>query len=724
MNSENFHPVLTEPPAAHALHKWDDSEKILSYEYNGTDIIQVCFLDAGDVGFRHGSDGSMRSICYVQQIYITTDRPLTAKIRIMLTSGAVSMRPNRARSGQAIFGQIGKPLISSANGLYDLNWDLLIDWRGAAWSWVSDRIILENDSGVAEMMVELSEKPFYINIRPLYYKRHLGYKYHSPWLWKPEQRPIAGWCSWEAYRRGIDEQKIRHIAEFLAAELSDYGLRYVQIDDGFQKMPLPYKPECTMTEGWLRCEETKFPNGHESIVAAVKDFGMIPGIWVNANITNPEFVRHHPDSVIWHKGEALKGEWIDYLYNCLPETLEKHVEPLFRALAELGYEYVKIDAIRHLIFDGLHECVRLGMLTNDEAESRFRAFMASTRKGLGDKPFYLASWGEMGEVVGLADSCRIAMDANPTWAGVRMQLFESARWFFTQRILFLNDPDHVCVRTDPEWAKTVLSIISLTGQLYMLSDAPEMYTPEKLEILRKTLPPLETRTAETGPLDVEFPAYTWTKLHGFAVQSNEAPVSAEDVCIKDALDMAGIFPTMDDAHPFSSLWAFHIDNADRKWCVAARAATMPLAACKVPLDSLGLDIDKVYCAFDFWTQEYIGEVFESIECKTLKIGHCQIIALHERVDRPFVVASSRHVSMDAVSIKRHCFADNVLLLELYGSIGSNVDYWVYCPGDYSIIDCDSVGGTAGYRYDGRVYILSVAFGKAEVSIKLAFNRNR
>ena len=86
-------------------------------------------------------------------------------------------------------------------------------------------------------------------------------------------------------------------------------------------------------------------------------------------------------------------------------------------------------------------------MSNEGASQKFRAYMEATREGLGEDIYYLASWGEMHEVIGVADACRISMDANPTWAGIRMQLFESARWFHTQRTLFLNDPDHVCVRT-------------------------------------------------------------------------------------------------------------------------------------------------------------------------------------------------------------------------------------------------------------------------------------
>ena len=41
---------------------------IHKYEYNGTDIITMQILESEDTGFRHGSDGTMQSIAYVQQI--------------------------------------------------------------------------------------------------------------------------------------------------------------------------------------------------------------------------------------------------------------------------------------------------------------------------------------------------------------------------------------------------------------------------------------------------------------------------------------------------------------------------------------------------------------------------------------------------------------------------------------------------------------------------------
>lgn len=672
MNNENFHPTQKVPPLAHALHHWNEKTGLLRYEYNGKDILRVQIEPDAKPGFRHGSDGSMQSGQYIQQIYLATEKPVKAKIEICLGKDAMCMRPNRAKSEQAILGQLGKKLLHGVNGIYDPDWDLLLDWAGRPWSWEQTHIV----DGTAYINVDLCEKAFYINLYPQYYRKHLGYDTFKPWERRPNQKAVAGWCSWEAYRRDIDQDKLNKITEFLKCKLRDYGLEYIQVDDGYQKMPLPYKADITMAEGWMTCDSEKFPDGHKGMVDCIKEARMSPAVWTNANITNPDFTKHFPDDVIWHEGKPLKGEWIDFLYSCTPECLERHVIPLFKNLKDAGYEYVKIDAIRHLLFDGLHECVRLGIMSNEEASERFRAYMEATRKGLGDDVYYLASWGEMHEVIGVADACRIAMDANPTWAGIRMQLFESARWFHSQRILFLNDPDHVCVRTNPEWAKSVLSLISLSGQLYMLSDPPEVYDAERLDIIRKTLPPLKTVTAETGHLRTEFPAYTWTKLHGFAVQSNENPVAAEEISAQEAENIAGIFPTMNDNHPFGSLWAFHLSNDDRDWCVAARTATVPLKASSLSMAQLGLT-DKPVLVFDFWSQRFIGELSGEIPVPELELGHCQVLAIYEANGKPQIIGGNRHVSCGVVGLKKHIFVEDTLYIQV--ETGHIQQWFVHIP---------------------------------------------
>lgn len=724
MNNENFHPVQKVPPLAHALHKWDEEQKILKYEYNGTDIISMQIKESNDVGFRHGSDGTMQSIAYVQQIYVMVEKPMWVKVRFCLSDETICMRAHRAGSEQGIAAQNGNVLIHGINGLYDVKQDLLIEVNGCEWNWASDQFEEEDGHRVAYMNVRLSEKPVFINLRMFYYKNHLGYKYYEPWKHQINKKAVTGWCSWEAFRRDIDEEKINDISEFMEKNLKDYGLEYIQVDDGYQKMPLPYKAEGDMKEGWMTCEEDKFPRGHKGIVEDIRKHGFVPAIWTNANITNEDYPKKHPNDVIFHDGKALKGEWIDYLYSCTPENLEKQVTPVFEGFRDAGYKYVKIDAIRHLLLDGLHEAVRLGIMTNEEAEQKFRAYMEAGKKGMSDDMYYLASWGEMHEVVGVADACRISMDANPTWAGIRMQLFEMARWFHTQRILFLNDPDHVCVRTKPEWAKSVLSLISLAGGLCMLSDTKDAYTDEKLDIIKKTLPPLTSCTAETGPLNLDFPAYTWTKLHGFAVQSHETPVEMEDVNLKDAYDMAGIYPTMEDDHPFSTLWSFHMNHAGENWCVAGRFATIPLKESEIELEKINLDPEQSYHVFDFWKQEYLGKVTGKVKVRELNLGECQILAFRKVKEIPQLIASSRHVSMDAVSVKAVNWENNQLSLLLNGVKGTIENYWIAVPQGYTLKDAQAEERNCPVVCKENVVCAPVEFEEEETTVTLTFSERK
>jgi hypothetical protein len=138
-----------------------------------------------------------------------------------------------------------------------------------------------------------------------------------------------------------------------------------------------------------------------------------------------------------------------------------------------------------------------------------------------------------------------------------MQLYETARWFFTQRILFTIDPDHICVRAKLSYARSTLSLASLSGSLFMISDKPEDYDAERIRMIRQTLPPLATMTAETAPVDYTTPAWPAND------RTNQEPAVSQ--------------------RPFSTLWCFHFRRGGQSW--AAAGCTGPkcrykLACCK------------------------------------------------------------------------------------------------------------------------------------------------
>ncbi|KAF0104454.1 MAG: hypothetical protein FD147_2664, partial [Chloroflexi bacterium] len=500
----------------------------------------------------------------------------------------------------------------------------------------------------------------------------------------------------EACRRNVSFTEIVIIAKFFGEHLKDYGLEYIQLDDGYEKLPIPSDSKGTLSEGWLEINE-RFPEGHPGVIAKVRENGLQPAIWTNANVTNKEFAEKNSQNFIKdHDGKLMLGEWIDYLLNCSDETLIKHVYPYYKSLKDLGYTYFKTDAIRHLIMDGLHEAVRQGLISNDEARDRFRRFMEYARKGIGDQSYFLASWGVLSEAIGVVDACRIAMDANPTWAGIRMQLVESARWFHSQRILFLNDPDHICARTNIEWLKSVTSLIALSGSLFMLSDPLVEYTEERLTIIKKNLPPLTTMTGETGPMDITYPAFTWT------------------------MDMAGIYPTMDDDHPLSTLWCFHIDTPDRRWAVLGRFATVPLRSSEIKMTALGLDPESEYLAFDFWAQKSLGKVSRNMRCQPLELGRCQVLALVPVKNEPQFLASSRHVSMDVISVEKIQWLENKLTLEITGVPDTTEIYWFHTPDDFKLKSVKSSQSNTEWSQEGEIIKVDIDFKAKVVDLVLEF----
>ncbi|HEY3377091.1 MAG TPA: alpha-galactosidase [Armatimonadota bacterium] len=716
--------VLTqdEPPVGHAAHHWDEATRTLRYEYNGRSIIALTVPAGVEFGYRHGSDGDLQSVPFVQQLYFSLSEPAKVTVTFRLSGEAVCMRPQRAGAEQAIFGQVGAPLVFGVNGLYDIRQDLLLSWHGCAWRWLSDGMVRDAQGDLlAEVEVEMGPMVWFLNLQPHYYRQHLGYGYHEPWRFRPDPRPIAGWCSWEAYRRSVSEAHITEVSAFFAETLKPYGLEYIQIDDGYEPTPIPANPAGSIAENWLTTND-QFPHGHAGAIDAITAQGLTPGIWVSASLTNDDFSLYHADEIITDAdGVPVKGDWLGYVLDCEPETLQTHVFPYYRKLRELGYRYFKTDQIRHLFIDGLQKAVRQGILSNADAERRFRAYMECTREGMGPDAFCLSSWGVLSQVVGVADACRISMDANPTWAGVRMQIVEQARWYHAQRILFINDPDHICARAKLEWTRSIISLFSLTGGLFMLSDPLEAYDAERVRLLQQCLPPLTTTTGETGPLPLDSAAYTWTKLHGFAVK-RDTPVAAEDVELSEALQMAGEFPTMHDDHPFSTLWAVRLGESGRRWTVVGRFATTPLRASALALAHVGLDPVGSYHVFDFWAQQYRGRVSGAIPVEALPLGHCQLLGVRAVLEHPQFLASSRHISMDAVSVQDERWADDTLTLELTGVQDTEETYWIWLPEGWALRAVAAEQVTVVAEAQGELLPVRVRFDRPDGTVRVRFTR--
>ena len=689
------YPVLDTPPAVQAQARCRENsagERIYSLNYAGMDIASITVSDRIRSCIRFYSDSSMQTSPLIQQFYLSAESPVKAVVTLHMRHEAICLRPRRAGDGEAIFAQAGGPLIYGANGFYGFWEDMLIEWHGASWRWLGDRVNLRED-GSAEVSFEISlnKRPFLLLLRPHYYSRHMGYRYYEPWKKRPNPKAVSGWCSWEAYHMDVTQEKIAFAAEKMA-ELMPYGLEYIQLDDGYEQKMIPPAADGKIYESWLTPNK-KFPGGHEKIVESIRKQGFVPAVWSNAVVTNEAAA--NAGLCMKEDGKAFRGDWIQYILNCTETTLREHVLPYYRGLRKFGYQYFKTDSIRHLYFDGLQECVRRGLLSEEEADVRFRGFLCCAREGIGEDAYLLSCWGMLTQAIGLVDASRIATDANPEWGRVQMQVYETARWFFAQRILFTLDPDHVCARTELEWARMLLSFVSLTGGVYMLSDPPESYDGDRMQIIRKTLPSLEVYAGETGPVDYTTPAFCWPA-------GQERTPEEESEAFFD-----------DGRNSFGTLWMSHFCKGDRKWAVAMRIALSPLAEEDVPLDALGLDPEGEYAVYDFWQEKFLGIVTGRLGMRALPLGHVQVCALTPVAkDAPTLIASDRHVSMDAVSVIGCRSENGSLTLRLRGVPDKSFAYFIY-----SKQACDfSTDTELCVESEGPLYRVTVPFGEKEVKL--------
>ncbi|MDD3212235.1 MAG: alpha-galactosidase [Eubacteriales bacterium] len=654
------YPVLNTPPVAQAeVSKEYDREGRQSYtlNYGGRNIIRITLPCETKTEIRIHSDGSMQSLPLIQQFYLNAEKGTRATVTLHMREEAVCLKPGRAKGNEAILAQAGGPLPYGVNGFYGLWEDLMVEWYGAPWNWQGWKTTrLEDGSTTASFTLELTNRPFFFLIRPRYYSQHLGYRYFAPWKRRPNAKAVSGWCSWEAYHRDVTQRNVSDAAA-LMEELAPYGLEYIQLDDGFQQVLIPPAKDAKVCESWLTTND-KFPGGHEEITQSIRSHGLEPAIWTNAIVTNEEAAE--TGICATEDGKAFTGYCVEYILTCTDEVLREHVLPYYQGLREYGYSYFKTDAIRHLCFDGMQECVRRGLMTDEEADKRFRHFLECVRQGIGEETYLLSCWGILTQAVGIADACRVGTDATPEWEHIHMQITESARCFFAHRILFTLDPDHVCMRTELEWGRMLLSFISLTGELYMLSDPLECYDEPRMEMIKKTLPALDVATGETGPIDYSTPAFCW---------SENPKLTAEEI---------SEYISGKEGAAFGTFWATHFCGGDRRWTVVLRTALSPLAQRTVAFEDVGLNPAYRYAAFDFWENRFLGVVTESVSLKALPIGHVQVCALTPLDDNaPTLIASDRHVSMDAVSVTGYERAPGKLNLRLKGVPGERFTYFVY-----------------------------------------------
>ena len=496
--------------------------------------------------------------------------------------------------------------------VYDRRSDWLLS-ADQSYTSASLRIVPEvTDSTGITYEVRMTGNEVTFRFRPHYYQRHRGLTYYEPWIYDVWKEPVAGWCSWFAYRTSVTEENIREAADILAETMKPYGLEYIQIDDGYQQPG-------GSPEAWIN-SNNKFPSGLDSLAAYISSRGFKPGIWTNVAVHDSAWAYSHPGWFVRNDdGTPASGRWIGYILNGSDKEMpDSVISPVYSRFRDEGWKYFKLDALRHLLFEGYNS--HSGFFSGGSAgrEEAFRNVVRRVREETGPDNFLLACWGVLPGVVGLADGCRIGNDGYGYTALAQYNSFNNVVW--------RNDPDHI--ELTPQEAYRSCIATSLTGSLFMVTDKPEVYRTDLITPARKSLPVLFTLPGQVFDLDPSRSA-------------NIDRVSTE---------MSGSGERESDGSrtsPFD-LFMLELNMPWERWCVLGRLGDKEDF---ISLTDLGLEQGKEYLLYEFWSDTFLGVVTDTVRFGSIDPRfNCQLFCIRPLQPNPQVLATSRHISCGATDL--------------------------------------------------------------------------
>ncbi len=588
------------------------------------------------------------------------------------------------------------------NAVYDRKWDWVLIGPGDG-----DTRIMPVDSTAEDFVFsfDVSDDNFELIFRPRFYQKFKNLPFFEPWTFDVWEKSVSGWCSWWPYRAGFNQQDMEKILRVLAEKnLDDFGYRYIQIDHS------PHQPPGGTPESWLDWNE-KWPAGMKGTAELIKSCGFSPAVWVHARFRDQDFVLQHPQLFVpGETGDPLEARYLGYVLDVTgPETVENLVRPTYRGFRQAGFDYVKVDGLRHLMYDGYNHAVEYLSHRNYTPGEGVRRYVEIAREELGDNIYMLACWGVLPEVIGAVDGCRLGGDG---YGWSTLHYFNS--W---NGVVWRNDPDHCDIL--PEKQGKFLGVIggkhrthyasveadirdtiirpafaSFAGSVLMLSDKAEVYQNDRY--LRGV--------KRSGPVLFTVPG----QLYDFYPEKSSLFVTHDRTVVK-----TGQGPRLTDAprwHGNCPFWMLEIEKPFENWNVLARFNwnSYELPAMEVQFADLGLSGDDSYLVYEFWDDRFVGVFEKNFPVVQTGPRGVQMYAIRKKQPRPQIVSTSRHISQGGVDLTGVVWDDKKLLLKGTSKVVQNDPYSliVYVPDGFEMLTAASDAAGPEISRDGNLLSLT------------------
>jgi hypothetical protein len=458
---------------------------------------------------------------------------------------------------------------------------------------------------------------------------------------------INGWCSWFYTHEYINEEEVVRNTEFAARALKPYGLEYAQIDAGWFR-----------TYGEWEGNE-RFPHGMKWLAEQIRGHGFRAGLWLAPYCIaeGTEVYERHQDWLITDRDGKVKQcggglSAADIAPYGIPSMTKKiygldvtqqaaavWMHDLFKKVSEeWGYDFIKIDFVEWTILSA--ERYRDSSVSQAAA---YRKGFEIMRTAIGPKR-HLLDCGPMNNTVGLLDSARIELDQpRLTWEQYTANFNSSGpamakRYYFNQKT-WINDADHLglALLSLPQ-ARAAASIIALSGGTLISGDRLVELDKDRLAILSKVCP-----------------------SYGVAAR----PIDLFETDRPEIFELA-------------------IRTDFGEWSVVALFNYSSEATEKrVLLKRLRVPESKNYVAFEFWSQQLIGEVETELKVR-VEAESVALLSVHSMAETPRVVSTDRHFTQGAIELKSVAWdeASNTLSGTSTGEASITYTLSVYVPPSY------------------------------------------
>ena len=454
---------------------------------------------------------------------------------------------------------------------------------------------------------------------------------YVPW-YRPLDRsrlPSAptGWMSWNTYFDRAGEDDNLSEARIAAKYLKPYGLSIWSIESWQDNSPS--QPVSEFHHLTLRPYRKQFPHGMRWLARQIRRLGFQPGIWtVPFGTGDGEFYRRQKRWFLHHADGRPMSNWCGrYVLDPSQPAVRRHMTETHREMAEWGYDFFKIDGM----FGGsqhysaqFYEVPEVRAAFRRTCRNPFELCTQALRRGIGKGRVLLACAGHYtGPEVAVSDAARIGGDVvspnhPPEWRSYIEQARMILSCLFVHGIVWYCDPDTLLVGTylPIEQARVAATAIALAGQVMFAGDKLGELPPERMWLLQRCLPVCDVRPLDLYPLDELAPIWDLKVSRPFA-----------------QWDVVSVF---------------NFDGDARKRVTAEMAR-------------LGLAAEKQYLIYDFWRSRLLGR-FSG--CLSLDVGPRSnlLLAVHEDLGRPQFLATDRHLTQGAVSLRALAWHESRLTL--------------------------------------------------------------